>query len=150
MVWCVGLEVHRTSDSPSLLPWCSLSKTSALKCTYHDIFLVGWGGLWNSDFRLFFDKQARQSEKLRKSTKPPCQTIEPYHVAGRDIRFRSVRNTVESHLGAEQRVTMEEGRVGPIHIVIEILIDEVTLCEEGERKGKNASPNANNLAASFC
>ena len=109
------------------------SVTSARKSTYYAILLIGWGGLWNFDFRLFSDRQDRQFAKLHKSTNPPCQILEPCGMAGREMKFRSACDTIESTIGAEGGGWTMEERVWPIDIVTEILIDEVMLWEEGER-----------------
>ena len=109
------------------------SATSARKYTYYAILLIGWGGWWNPNFRLFCGRQARPSEKLHMSSKPSCQTLEPCGIAGREMKFRSACDTIESTIGAEGGGWTMEERVWPIDIVTEILIDEVMLWEEGER-----------------
>ena len=86
-----------------------------------------------SRFSTIYDRQARPSEKLHMSSKPSCQTLEPCGIAGREMKFRSACDTIESTIGAEGGGWTMEERVWPIDIVTEILIDEVMLWEEGER-----------------
>ena len=126
------LAISHTSSCPFSPLLVRPPATSARKYTYYAILLIGWGGLWNSDFRLFSDRQDRQFEKLHKSTKPPCQILEPCGIAGRELEIRLVCDTVESRGCSGWRMDDVGGESGwPIPIVIEILIDEVTLCDEG-------------------